>query len=385
MTRRSYASIRSRRYTSRAGFTLVEMMVALTAGAIAITSIYFVSSASSSHFQEQQRVAQSQMSLRMAMEQIRSDVARAAYLGAPSSDAAVTCITGNQSVRGIELIHNDATALLTEASANGVEADTLRLTGNYVTSEEYLVRDFLPSGNQIVLQTAWQGFRRSFGVPYASARFEAAFTVGRVLHIRTFLGNHFFVRITGVNSAVSGPTITFTPSLPVLNTACVSDATVAPLSRIEYRVVAPGSNLADLQNAASPLAGVNGPALIRQEVLFSTGAAIADSERVITEYVADFDVDFIVDTAAAGNPPNLVTVDDAAAETAITNNAENARTAMIRLSVRNAAEDPNFPSATRVPGTPLTRYQLSAAAIGAARVRTAHAEVVLPNFIPGGM
>jgi prepilin-type N-terminal cleavage/methylation domain-containing protein len=373
------------RRRSQQGFTLIEMMVALTAGAIAITSIYYVSSASSAHFQEQQRVAQSQMSLRMAMQQIRADISRSAYLGAPSSATETTCITGNQAVRGLELVDGDGTSALDEAATNGVQADTLRMTGNYVTSEEYLVRDFLPTGNQLVLQTSWQGFRRSFGVPYDSARFDAAFVVGRVLHVRTFLGQHFFVRITAVDNNGAGPILTFTPSLPVLNTACVSDATVAPLSRIEYRVLSPGGSLADLQNAASPLAGVNGPVLVRREVVFTSLNPVANSERVITEYVADFDVDFIVDNAAAGNPPNFARLDDGAAENAITNNAERARNALVRLSVRGAVEDPNFLYVARPPGAPLTRYELSAAAIGAARVRTARAEIVLPNFFPGGL
>jgi prepilin-type N-terminal cleavage/methylation domain-containing protein len=375
----------TRRRKSSAGFTLIEMMVALTAGAIAITSIYYVSSTSSQHFQEQQRVAQSQMSLRMAMQQIRADISRSAFLGAPSSDTETTCITGNQEVRGIELIDGDGTSALDEAATNLVEADTLRLTANYVSSEEYLVRDFLPSGNELVLQTSWQGFRRSFGVPYDPARFDATFVVGRVLHIRTFLGQHFFVRIMAVDNTAAAPTLTFTPGLPVLNTACVSDATVSPLSRIEYRVVAPTGDLADLANAASPLAGVNGPVLVRREVLFTNGNPIANSERVITEYVADFDVDVIVDNAAAGNPPNFARLDDGAAENAITNNAERARNALVRLSVRGATEDPNFNYVARVAGTPLTRYELSTVAVGAARVRTARAEIVLPNYFPGGL
>ncbi|MFW5921446.1 MAG: PilW family protein, partial [Polyangiales bacterium] len=54
----------NRRASKTAGFTLLELMVALVAGLIAISSIYFVSAASTRHFHEQQRIAQTQMSLR---------------------------------------------------------------------------------------------------------------------------------------------------------------------------------------------------------------------------------------------------------------------------------------------------------------------------------
>ena len=40
----------TRRGRSRAGFTLIELMVALVAGLIAISSVYYISAASSKHF-----------------------------------------------------------------------------------------------------------------------------------------------------------------------------------------------------------------------------------------------------------------------------------------------------------------------------------------------
>ena len=71
----------------QAGFTLLEMMAALVAGLIAIGSIYTLSSASSKHFHEQQRISQTQMSLRMAMSRLTSDIARAGFGGTPNSAA----------------------------------------------------------------------------------------------------------------------------------------------------------------------------------------------------------------------------------------------------------------------------------------------------------
>ena len=61
----------------RTGFTLIELMVAMTAGAIAISSMFFISSASTHYFRVQQRLTNMQSSLRIAMDQLRRDVGRA--------------------------------------------------------------------------------------------------------------------------------------------------------------------------------------------------------------------------------------------------------------------------------------------------------------------
>jgi prepilin-type N-terminal cleavage/methylation domain-containing protein len=364
----------------RAAFTLIEMMIALTAGLIAVTSIYYVSSASSRHFQEQQRVAQTQMSLRMAMEQLRRDLDRAGYLGTPNSSTENTCVTPTTQVRGVELVNGGGTAALTEAGTNNVTADTIRMTGNYATADSYLARNF-PTTNQVTLQDEWQGFRRSFGVPYDADRFEEVFTTDRMLHIEDQEGRHFFASITGVTSTAGSTTLTFTPSLP----SCINasrGAIVSPLVRIEYAVIGTGGAYGDLQNATSPLAGVNGPILVRREVQFNAAATpIQGTDRVVTEYVAELDVDFVVDTAIAPAPVALATVNDGAAQTAITNTPEQARSAIVRLSVRTAAEDPRFPFAARAAGAPLTHYELSTVADGSARVRTLSSQVLFPNFI----
>ena len=75
-----------RRVQSEAqGFTLIELMVALVAGLIAISSVYTISKASSQNFHEQQRISQAQMATRMAVEQIRLDVQRAGFLGSANT------------------------------------------------------------------------------------------------------------------------------------------------------------------------------------------------------------------------------------------------------------------------------------------------------------
>jgi prepilin-type N-terminal cleavage/methylation domain-containing protein len=368
-----------------AGFTLVEMMVALVAGAMAVTSIYFVSASSSRHFQEQQRVAQTQMSLRMAMEQIRRDFSRAGYLGTPDSQREQQCVAPGSRIQAIDMVNGAFTGLLTNAVMNGVQADRVLLTGNFATGDAYLAIGTNANGNQIFLQKTWQGFRRSFGDPADDALFQQVFAAGRWVHLTTQDGNHFFAQILSSDAASSPPSIQINTSLPV-GSACFqigAGATIAPVMRIEYAVLnsAIAGSPVNTLRTTNTIAGLNGPTLIRREVSVTGGRAsvpVANTERIVAEYLADFDVDFVVNTAAAGLPVALAFDDDDDAEMAAT--PYNVRSAVVRLSVRTALEDERFPFVPRAAGAPLTRYEVNTAAgTGAARVRTETSEFLLPN------
>src|SRR5690348_14032512 len=86
--RQSYGQTEMTRRTSRRGFTLLEVMVALAVGGIALGSLYAVGSASQRHFRQQQRISATQTSLRAAMDELKHDFQRAGYLGTPNSQMA---------------------------------------------------------------------------------------------------------------------------------------------------------------------------------------------------------------------------------------------------------------------------------------------------------
>ncbi len=377
-----------RRRVSSAGFTLLELMVALVAGAIAITSIYFVSSASSRHFHEQQRIAQSQMNLRTAAAQIRRDFSRAGYLGSPNTARETVCPDATGSVDAsatdfgaIEVLHGDATGVLAEASTNGVEADTVRLTGNFASGDAYKVAGTQTS-TTLNFATTWQGFRRSFGVPYDDALFTSVMQVGRFVHIvNDGNGGHWFAAITSVSAATTPQTITIDRGLPDCFRRCVDGCTLSPLSKIEYKVISmsDGSGGITALNPGSPVAGSTGAVLVRRELTFAN-VLVPNSERIVAEYVADFDVDLISNTQlGVGLPLILALQDDANAATVSTANPHLVRSAVIRLSLRTSTEDQRFPYVARAVGAALTRYDINTAIVGAARVRTTNLEVLLPN------
>lgn len=369
-----------RRAKRQQGFTLVEMMVALVAGAIAIASIYYVSAASSWHFQEQQRVAQTQMNLRMAMEHLRLDIAKAGYLGTPNSAGEQRCMTPAAPVTAVELVEGAGTSVLPNAAANGVQADTLRLTGNYVTSDSYLVNTFSASGNTVDLQRNWQAFRRTFGAAdaggYSAEAFEDVFRIGRWLHITTTAGYHFFVEITGQDGASA--TVTFNPAVP-LGTPCMpglgTGATIAPLTRIEYVVLDAnaGGSIGSLARA-SEAEGTVHPVLVRREIDLDSLTVVANTERIVAEYVANFDVDFIVDTeVTVGAAPDLELQNDVTAATTLAPAASphHARAAVVNLSLRSPREDPRF--------TAEAGYDLGVSE-GRARVRPMTTQILMPNI-----
>ncbi len=395
------SAARGRPRARRAGFTLIELLVALAAGLLVITSVYFLSAASSRHFHEQQRIAQTQMSLRMAMAQVRTDVERAGFLGTPNSDYDQGCRKPIPPIRAIDTyVNNDATATgwLPNHAQNGVSADTLVLTGNYVTNDTYLAVGLDGTGATLYLQRRWQAFRRTFGdpfdttgkYPYRPSDFDNVFRSGRMLHIRTQQGNNFFVTITGSDSGQA--TVSFTPALGVGGTCVVGladGALVSPMTRIQYTVSnltrdgsGAGANLAPVGGAAtaSDFKGRTDPMLVRSELQFNSTTAVAGTIRPVLEYVADFNLEFVVDTQlTAGAAPILTRMDGATAQTLLATHPERVRSVIVSLSARTAEQDPRFPWAARAAGTPLTRYRVNPALAGAARVRTITDEILLPN------
>ncbi|MFW5926296.1 MAG: PilW family protein [Myxococcota bacterium] len=395
-----------KRHRTKAGFTLIELMVALVAGVIAITTIYFVGAASSRHFHEQQRIAQTQMSVRMAMEQLRRDVQRAGFLGTPNSMRESRCGTPPpREVQAVEFANDDQTNVLPNAAQNGVTADTLRLTGNYATGDSYFVSSLTAAGSGVYLQQSWHGFRRDFGSPVNPDRFEAVFRPGRMLHLTTLQGKHFFVRITG-NDPGRGQ-VDFTPALP-LGGACTGGladgAVVAPLSRIEYSVQnladdPAGQSLAPEDDpAAAAFRGEAGAQLVRREIDFG-GNPLPGSQRIVLENVAMVDYQFLANTAGAGLAPDLEVWADEDANGRLGDVNANAAfrpeavmSVRASLSARTAEQDPRFPWVAAAAGTPATgvaptRYKVVPGDDfqGAARVRTLRTEIFLPNVANRGL
>ncbi|MBO6936503.1 MAG: prepilin-type N-terminal cleavage/methylation domain-containing protein [Deltaproteobacteria bacterium] len=397
-----------RRRRGEAGFTLVELMVALVAGLIVISAAYVIGGASAEHFSEQQRIGQTQTAVRMAMMQLEADIERAGLHATPNSTNADNCgLAPPNRIQAVDFEPGFYTGVLPNAGANpGVAADQVILTGNYATSDAYLVNTVGPTGSQIVLQPNWQAMRRDFGQwgpadpaetpappPFDETRFQQVFRAGRMLRLQTNAGKELFVTIQGTDpggAGMQGPVINVQPNIPV-GDLCVGGladgALVAPLVQIEYAVVDPTTDSAlsvlvnpstttELDNAL----GRTNAVLVRRELDFN-GAVIAGTTRIVMEYVADFQVEFIFDTSGPGVAPNITRSDDDGAAGVLNVTPEQVRSVGVHLAARTRQHEERFAFVPRTDPAvePLTSYQVSGIAPGAARVRSLHNEILIPN------
>lgn len=382
--------------SSAAGYSLVELMIALTAGALVISSTYFIGAASSRHFQEQQRIGQTQSAVRVAMGMVQRDLARAGYLGTGSSLRDQRCLNPAFELQAVEFQNDVDSAMIPNAALNRVSADRLTLVGSYASNDAYFATGLNAAGDGLFLQTSWQAFRRNFGLPpidtAATGAFAAMFAPGRVLRIRNQTGNIFYTTITGADPATAA--ITFAPALGV-GGLCIGGladgATVSVLSRIEYRVDnGAGFDSASLNPASSDFIEGRRSYLLRREVTFD-GVAVAGAERVVLENVVDFNLEFVFDQQPnRALAPNLARLTGAVsapllgsiAAGAVGAAPEGVRSAIVSLSGRTADQDSTFPYVLRGVGQPLTRFKVSvnAAYPGAARVRSLTSEVLLANL-----
>ena len=374
----------------QAGFTLLELMTALVAGLIAVTATYLISAETSRHFNEQARVAQTQTSVRMAMEQLRRDISRAGFFGTGNTATEQRCVNAAFDYGAVAYRDGVYTGNLPLAGVNNVQADELILVGNYATSDGYLARPAGAGNNAVIIQEGWQAFRRSFGAPeiagggpgftanaYDPDFFQNVFAPTRQLHIETTAGNHFFVNIQGSNGV--NRQVASNPGIPP-NPDCgdLTGAIVAPLTRIRYSVVNPAvdARFASLVNPADAARGIVNSVLIREEIQFNPGnAPVINTEQIVLEFVANFSLAFVVDNRAPpfNGAPNLILLDDTqGAEAFLAATPDRLRSVIVDLSARTPDADPSFRplAGNRDPGAdgPLTRYRVIPNLDAAARV-----------------
>jgi prepilin-type N-terminal cleavage/methylation domain-containing protein len=152
---------RSRR--AARGFSLIELMVALAAGLMVAMAVMGVSREATNTFHEEVRVSGAEMGLRVAMERIRLDLTRAAFMGTGNiagdpliarkanyvgptpnlSNLKVGALPpGLATLSGINLVVGGATGLTdvnvgAQLTDNGLLPDQMNIEGNFSSSDEY--------------------------------------------------------------------------------------------------------------------------------------------------------------------------------------------------------------------------------------------------------
>jgi prepilin-type N-terminal cleavage/methylation domain-containing protein len=377
------------RPTSRRGFTLLEIMVALTVGGIALGSLYAVGSASQRHFRQQQRISATQTSLRAAMDELKHDFQRAGFMSTPNSQMAGETCSQTMGVDGANQLAAEAGLIKRDTRPDSLDPDTLNdatyyttddvwLTGNYATSGEYPGITLESDGKTVDIPMNWQSFRRDFTVwsglsagTCVPEAFEAAFPVGRMVRLHGLTERNFYSYVdrttcTGADTAQ----IVLTSTVPAV--CNMTGGWIAPVSFMRYWVT-------DTSAAEGTRVGANRVSVLRRTevkpgqrtaALTTTTGTTPIDDRAILDYVVRFNVDFMLRIPTNANIINFVPATDIATIA----NPERVRGAIIDLVARTAEHEPEFFS-------DLPHYSFKVFPTrGAARVRRAHAEVLMPNI-----
>ncbi|MEI8254745.1 MAG: prepilin-type N-terminal cleavage/methylation domain-containing protein, partial [Deltaproteobacteria bacterium] len=117
-----------------AGFTLMELFVAMGLSGVIAVGLYSLSMVASQTFNQQQRLSEVQLRLRTAMESLRGDIARAGYLGTPSSvtDPNV-CPRPSQAVQAVTVQVDTPNPTYAPADNPFIAPSLLTLTGNFAS------------------------------------------------------------------------------------------------------------------------------------------------------------------------------------------------------------------------------------------------------------
>jgi type II secretory pathway pseudopilin PulG len=408
------ATLRVKRETRNAGFTLVELMVALTGGLFISLAVFALARDSGRFYQREVRLANATVSGLIGFERLRADLGRAGFLASPNivRDPRVcakpdgTWPTGLRNLASVRL----TTPVLAypALTTNGRTPPTITLAGSYSSPDVYGAK-VVPAGNTVIFELSTKeaaGALRRLGNTLMPDKdtMMAAFPTGRVLRI-VQNGLQYYGQIVGANGGAQ-PTVTISQQPPIQfrsgsTIGCglmdvgsgASTPTINVVNFIQYAVRPPQTPtaIAGYQKVFSNSAEAPGESerteLTRVELNIE-GQEIDGTEEIVAEYAVDLNLQLNAVTSTTGCcDPNLAFLSpgDALFPTFTgpvfntVNTPELVRSLRVRLGVRSREAD-------RLAGVPnpanqgLFRFNIgTGTAETFARVRTFQADVALHN------
>ncbi|HEX6240151.1 MAG TPA: prepilin-type N-terminal cleavage/methylation domain-containing protein, partial [Polyangiales bacterium] len=186
----------------RDGFTLVELMIAMTIGLFVTGAAYYITRTTSRMFAEQLRRSETQLTLRSAVELMRRDIARAGFASVRSTGEMPGCTNTSNPLSGWAGTVGPAAIDVSPVALAAVWVEMvagrprLYLSGNFSTSDQYLLNSQNSAADRLVFQTDQYAFLRSFVMPTATGpvpantflpqRFTDAFQsnlIGRMVNV----------------------------------------------------------------------------------------------------------------------------------------------------------------------------------------------------------
>ena len=411
-----------RHRSTRRGFTLVELMVAVTGGLFISLAVFALASDASRFYRQESRISDANMNALVGFERLRNDIARAGFLstpnvrrdprlcGNPIADPSWPAeLTRLASLR-IEQGGCPPNATLT---ANGLTPDRLTLSGSYSSVDEFPVWNVQDDGanfNVYLQRNTGPLARLGYNNPATNQvdLLNSVFGAGRALRIVDQAGEIQFGTIVGVGGG-NTPHVILSRN-PILRfrqgagNVCglkgnVTGAMVNVVNIVRYDLRNLSGNpayAAAYTDAAETQWQADRTELARVE-LDTTGSPIQGTEELVAELAVDFKLGItVVNNVLNGTDPTLETYVPGDAQianytadvTSLTNpnqGPQRVRSVRVRFSVRSRLPDRDAPivGASGTPVAPgLYRIGLGAGATTPfARVRTLQADVTLNNQV----
>ncbi len=403
------------------GFTLIELMVAITGGLFMSIIVFMMARDGARFYQRASRVADATLANVVGFERLRNDISRAAFMSSPNvrTDPRM-CQTidaswpaGLQDMAGIRITPATPAPNAT-LSANKLSPDRIELSGSYDSVDEFPMWGVTDSGTvyTVSLQSKIGPLAR-MGYDTSTDQLtllQSVFKPGRALRLVDRAGKVQYGTIQSVSAAGSAPAVllSHTPTLIFRGTqatACgirlneTGYVNVVNFVRYEVKSMVGNTRYAPMyaDNADVPFEG-DRTELVRTE-LDTSGAPIANTDEITAEYAVDlrFGVT-VVNNVVNGTDPTLATfppgdsqvLDYAGDSIGLTAPAgpQRVRAVRARLSVRSREADREANVADPGAGVPFPTgvapglYRIGLGPSGAApfaRVRTLQADVSLPN------
>jgi hypothetical protein len=389
-----------------AGFTLVELMVALSGGLFLSMVVFALARDTTRFYQREGRLASATLAGIIGFERLKADIERAGYLSTPNILAdplnrttTAAAPLGIQNLAAVR-ISPDAPSLtanpafvLNAGAGQPSAPDSILLSGSYSATDEFVVAE-ASDGQTITLQTqngpmARLGYLATSDPTQQKALLDNVFgPPGQILRYKnTKTGMLFF----GVVATITGgpqPTITLASPMPLMSGGAAAGGvngygngdSVNIVNLVRYRVMdlrtsTQGAAWAPLFTASQGQ-GATGEndrtELVRDQLNADGVTVVANTTELVAEYAVG--LEFAVMGQIAPGPPTLAlsVPTDSTFATYTGARPQGIRSVRVRLSVRSREAD-------RSAGITGGLFRFKVGANEWARVRSFQADVALPN------
>jgi hypothetical protein len=397
MSRSFLSARRAARARATCGFTLVELMVALSGGLFLSVMVFALARDASRFYQREARLASATLAGITGFERLKADIQRASYLSTPNilrdqmvrpppGDAGIANLAGIRITSNQPVLTSNAAFAANASAGQDLRPDTIVLAGSFGATDEF-PGGISSSGLVVTLNgnspsLARLGFLSTNDVTTRTALIAQVFSPGRILRFLEIGSRFQSYGVIASVAVVSGiPQITLTTPLSGVE-GFAEGSSVNVVNRVRYRVTALDWTSAawrPVWDASSSAPGEAARTELVRDELDASGAVVAGSTDIVAEYAVDLEFAVTGATDATGTALMYSASSNANFSTffGAAGNPQWVRTVRVRMGVRSREADREA-NITGPGGGRIYRFRLGAN-LGWARVRTFQADVPLPN------